>query len=114
MTVLITDQRRYPHGVPCWVDTEQPDPPAAASFYAGLFGWEMTEAMPPGTPGSYRVATLDGHDVAAVGATDGGAAWNTYVACDDADLSAAAVMSAGGTVLTPPRHSRRGVLRFGT
>src|SRR6185436_12995167 len=33
-------------GVPCWVDTWQPDAAAAAAFYAGLFGWEteMTDA----------------------------------------------------------------------
>ena len=30
----------YPPGVPCWVDTEQPDPETAAGFYGGLFGWE--------------------------------------------------------------------------
>jgi hypothetical protein len=30
--------RTYPHGVPCWVDTEQPDVDAALAFYGGLFG----------------------------------------------------------------------------
>src|SRR5579862_4972348 len=29
----------YIHGVPCWVDTNQPDPEAAVAFYGGLFGW---------------------------------------------------------------------------
>jgi uncharacterized protein len=29
---------RYIPGVPCWVDTTQPDPGAAAAFYAALFG----------------------------------------------------------------------------
>ncbi|MDP9188754.1 MAG: VOC family protein, partial [Actinomycetota bacterium] len=27
----------YPAGVPCWVDTGQPDPEAAVDFYGGLF-----------------------------------------------------------------------------
>ena len=38
----------YIPGVPCWVDTSQPDPKAAAAFYGGLFGWELEDAMPPG------------------------------------------------------------------
>ena len=37
----MTDERSYPAGVPCWIDTEQPDVDAARHFYAGLFGWEM-------------------------------------------------------------------------
>lgn len=36
----------YPHGVPCWVDTEQPDPDAATAFYGGLFGWDFIERAP--------------------------------------------------------------------
>ena len=43
----------YPAGVPCWVDTTQPDPPAAAEFYRGLLGWELHEMMPPSSPGHY-------------------------------------------------------------
>ena len=30
----------YPAGVPCWVDTNQPDPADTARFYSGLFGWQ--------------------------------------------------------------------------
>ena len=37
-------QRTYPHGVPCWIDTEQPDTAAAREFYGGLFGWRFEEA----------------------------------------------------------------------
>lgn len=98
--------RTYPHGVPCWIDTEQPDPAAAARFYAGLFGWELHDAVPPGAPGSYLIATLDGADVAAIApAPDpapGAVTWHTYVAVDDADASAAAVTAAGGVVLMDP------------
>lgn len=109
MTVEITDQRRYPQGVPCWVDTEQPDPQEASRFYAGLFGWTLTEAMPPGAPGSYLIATLDGHDVAAIGpATGDDARWTTYVAVDDADASAGAVERAGGAVLQAPADAGPG------
>jgi hypothetical protein len=40
----------YIPGVPCWVDTTQPDPQAAASFYGAIFGWELEDTMPPEVP----------------------------------------------------------------
>lgn len=97
--------RTYPHGVTSWIDTEQPDLEAARVFYAGLFGWTLTDAMLPGAPGRYLVARLDGQDVAAVGSASaaGPATWNTYVAVDDADVTAAAVTANGGTVVATPR-----------
>ncbi|MGY1706952.1 VOC family protein [Geodermatophilus sp. SYSU D00697] len=107
----MTAPRTYPHGVPCWIDTEQPDPDAAARFYAGLFGWTLTDAVPPGMPGSYLIATLHGGDVAAVAPAPpgaGAATWNTYVAVDDADTTAAAVTRLGGTVTAAPEDAGPG------
>jgi predicted enzyme related to lactoylglutathione lyase len=102
-------QRTYPHGVTCWIDSEQPDLAAAARFYGGLFGWTLTDAVPPDAPGSYLIATLDGQDVAALGpATGDRAGWNTYVAVDDADATAAAVPAAGGTVVAAPADAGPG------
>jgi predicted enzyme related to lactoylglutathione lyase len=100
----MTAARTYPPGVPCWVDTEQPDLDAAAAFYGGLFGWSFADAMPAGMPGSYLIASLDGRDVAALAppAFDVPAAWNTYVAVADADAGAAAVTAAGGAVEAGP------------
>ncbi|HJT95248.1 MAG TPA: VOC family protein [Mycobacterium sp.] len=100
----MTGERSYPAGVPCWVDTDQPDVDAASRFYAGLFGWTFSDAIPPDAPGTYLIATLDGGDVAAIGPADGErpAAWNTYVAVDDADATAASVAAAGGTVTVEP------------
>jgi hypothetical protein len=96
----------YPAGVPCWVDTSQPDPAAAAAFYAGLFGWEVEDVMPPDAPGEYLMARIGGGDVAAISSIpDGGlpmAAWNTYVAVDSADDAVARVEAAGGQVLAEP------------
>lgn len=96
-------QRTYPQGVPSWVDTEHPDPDAAAEFYGGLFGWVFEERMPPHLAGSYRIATIDGRDVGAIASAtgDGPARWNTYVAVDDADVTADAVRAAGGTADDP-------------
>ncbi len=96
----------YPDGVPCWVDTEQPDPQAAAEFYGGLFGWELEDRMPAEAPGHYFVATIRGKDVAAIGSQMEGApqqpAWNTYVWADSADDAAARAKEAGGSVLAEP------------
>jgi uncharacterized protein len=102
----VADRERYPAGVPCWVDTAQPDPEAAMAFYGGLFGWTFDDLMPEETPGRYLVAHLDGRDVAAIGwapeEQDGRSpAWSTYVAVDNADRTAIAVVEAGGDVLVP-------------
>jgi predicted enzyme related to lactoylglutathione lyase len=102
--------RTYPAGVTCWVDTEQPDLEAATEFYAGLFGWSLTDVVPPGAGDRYVVATLEGQDVAALAPAIGGrpAAWNTYVAVDDTDRGSAAVGSLGGRVLLPPADAGPG------
>src|SRR6187402_1484394 len=96
----------YIPGVPCWVDTNQPDPAKAATFYNGLFGWELEESMPEGAPGSYLTARLRGGDVAAISSTPDDAppvvAWNTYIWVDDADATAKQVVAAGGSVLAEP------------
>jgi uncharacterized protein len=100
------ERDRYIPGVPCWVDTSQPDPEAAVAFYGGLFGWELEDVMPPGSDGRYFVARLRGGDVAAVGSIPAGApqmaAWNTYVRVDSADETAAEAVEAGGKVLMEP------------
>jgi predicted enzyme related to lactoylglutathione lyase len=100
------ERNGYLAGVPCWVDTSQPDPEAAVAFYSGLFGWDFEDAMPPGSAGKYFIARLRGRDVAAVGSQpEGGpptATWNTYVWVESADESAAKVLDAGGRVLMDP------------
>jgi predicted enzyme related to lactoylglutathione lyase len=96
----------YIPGVPCWVDTSQPDPQAAVDFYRGLFGWEFEDVMPPESEGRYFIARLRGGDVAAVGsipeAVPQVAMWNTYVWVDSADDTAAKVRAAGGAVVMEP------------
>src|SRR2546429_7028334 len=93
-------------GVPCWIDTSQPDPEAAVEFYSGLFEWEFEDVMPPDSPGKYFIARLRGGDVAAVGSEPEGAppmaVWNTYVWVDSADEAAAKVKDAGGNVVVEP------------
>ena len=60
------DREGFPAGVPAWIDTEQPDPDAAARFYEALFGWRFEDRTPDDLEGRWLVATLDGRDVAAV------------------------------------------------
>jgi predicted enzyme related to lactoylglutathione lyase len=96
----------YIPGVPCWVDTSQPDPEAAVDFYRGLFGWEFEDVMPPESEGSYFMARLRGGDVAAVGSIPEGApqmaTWNTYIWVDSADDTVSKVREDGGGVLMDP------------
>lgn len=97
----------YIPGVPCWIDTSQPDPDAAVKFYEGLFGWACEDVMPPDSPGGkYFVARLGGGDVAAISSVGEGAppvaTWNTYIWVDSADETAAKVKDAGGKVLMDP------------
>jgi predicted enzyme related to lactoylglutathione lyase len=96
----------YPAGVPCWIDTTQPDPPAAAEFYRGLLGWELQDMLPPNSPGNYFVARLHGRDVAAISSMAGDettrAVWNTYIWVDNADQAARRVEQARGRVIAAP------------
>ena len=103
----------YIPGVPCWVDTNQPDPEAAVGFYRGLFAWEFADVMPPGAPSKYFMARLRGLDVAGVGSLSEGAppaaTWNTYIWVASADETATKVRTTGGRVLNEPYD----VTRFG-
>jgi uncharacterized protein len=96
----------YIAGVPCWVDTSQPDPEAAVAFYSGLFGWEFKDVMAPESAGRYFIAQVRGRDVAAVGsipeAAPPTAMWNTYVCVESADATASKVIAAGGNTLMEP------------
>jgi len=102
----VLERTEYPPGVPCWIDTAQPDPEAATRFYGGLFGWEFEDQMPAEAPGSYFMAGLQGRDVAAISSQqDGGPptpVWSTYIAVADADETAAKVAKAGGNTLAEP------------
>ena len=82
----------YIAGVPCWIDTSQPDPEAAVAFYGGLFGWDFADVMPPGSDGKYFIGRIRGGDVAAVASVAPGAppiaVWNTYIRVQSADTRA--------------------------
>src|SRR6476620_7807029 len=92
-------RRSYPSGVPCWVDTRQPDVEAAMDFYGGLFGWEFEDTAASGAAGRYVIATLDGREAGAIaGHAPGVPAWNTYISVDDADAAVRHLLSIGATL----------------
>jgi uncharacterized protein len=96
----------YIQGVPCWIDTSQPDPEDAVGFYGGLFGWEFESVMPEDAPGKYFIGRIRGADVGAVGSIPEQmppvAMWNTYIWADNADETADRVRDADGSVLMEP------------
>ncbi|HEY6775397.1 MAG TPA: VOC family protein [Thermoleophilaceae bacterium] len=105
----MSERDAYQHGVPCWVETLQPDPEAATRFYGELFGWEFTDpaSMPGDPPGQYFVARLRGSDVAGIGSqpaeyTPPVPAWITHVSVDSADEAAEKTRGAGGQVVVDP------------
>ena len=96
----------YIPGVPCWIDTSQPDPEAVLPFYSALFGWEFENVMPAGSEGEYHIGRIRNGDVAAVGSIPDSAPpmamWNTYIWVDSADETAAKARDAGGAVAMEP------------
>jgi predicted enzyme related to lactoylglutathione lyase len=98
----MSDRNGYAPGVPCWVDTWQPDADAAVGFYTALFGWEAN-----GPSGGPYMCTLRGRDVAFVGQlgpedAHRPSAWMTYVWVDSAERAAERAVAAGGSVPVGP------------
>jgi predicted enzyme related to lactoylglutathione lyase len=105
----MSERERYSAGVPCWVETLQPNPRAALDFYGALFEWEFAGPgpMPGDQPGQYFVARVRGRDVAGIGSLPLGSglpapAWTTYIRVDSVDESAARANKAGGGILHGP------------
>ncbi len=106
----------YPAGVPCWVDTFQPNPEAATQFYGPLLGWTFDDpiAMPDGLSGEYRLARSSGHVVAGIGqapTASPSAVWTTYITVDDVDTTTNQAKAAGGgQIVGPTSHGEEGRL----
>jgi predicted enzyme related to lactoylglutathione lyase len=105
----MSEREGYEHGVPCWVDTLQPDVDAAVAFYGAVFGWDVggPGEMPGDPPGRYYVAQVRGRDAAGIGSLPPGGetappSFNMYVRVDSADDAAVRARSAGGTVVLEP------------
>jgi uncharacterized protein len=108
----MSERNGYQPGVPCRIDTWQPDAAAAVAFYTELFGWETEDTMPPDTPGQHFMCRLRGRDVAAIASRPEGApsatAWTTYVWVESAEQAAANAADSAGTALMDPFESLDG------
>lgn len=106
MPGLIPERDGYIHGVPCAVDSSEPDAEPAADFYRGLFGWELEDVMPPESEARYVVARLRGRDVAAIASipqdSPQTAVWRTYFWVDSSDEIAARIRDVGGSIVAEP------------
>jgi uncharacterized protein len=93
-------RKSYAPGTFCWVDLVVEDQNAAKAFYGELFGWSY-ENLPVGG-GSYSVAQLDGHAVAAVAPLPDPSMpphWNCHVSVEDADAAATRAQALGATIV---------------
>jgi uncharacterized protein len=98
----MSERNAYVHGVPCWIETWQPDADAAAGFYSRLFGWDVERVG----VGAY-MCRVGGRDVALVGQRPPENAglpvgWATCVRVDDAEVVGARVADGGGRVVMAP------------
>ncbi|RDG40049.1 VOC family protein [Streptomyces corynorhini] len=95
--------RRKP-GTPCWVSLMVHGLAATEEFYHALFGWEFVPG--PQQLGPYVRGLLDGKEIAGIGQLPPDRhlpiAWMTYLATDNADLTAETIRSCGGTVGVGP------------
>ena len=92
-------------GTPCWIDVVATDRDSAMVFYGGLFGWDFEVGQ--ADTGFYTIAKVRGLPVAGIGQAPADTpvpppAWATYFATDDADVTAARITEAGGTVYMGP------------
>jgi len=101
---VVTRDTPWPAGTPCWVDLGVDDIKRAIAFYTEQFGWDIQQGPPEA--GGYCIAHLEGRTVAGLGpkmgSPDAPNAWTTYIATDDADVTADRVRSAGGQLLMEP------------
>ncbi|MDQ0845568.1 VOC family protein [Streptomyces sp. V1I6] len=100
----MTEATRRPPGTPCWVSLMVHGLDATQEFYAALFGWEFSPG--PTQLGPYVRAMLGGKEVAGIGRLPADrhlpVAWTAYLASDDADVTAEAIRSCGGTIGVGP------------
>ena len=112
--LAMSERDGHPVGVPCWVETLQPDPRRALDFYGSLFGWTFSEPESGSAPAPF-VARREGRAVAGVGPLPelGGppaAIWNTRIRVRDAAAAVVRATETGGRRLLGPVESPAGRL----
>ncbi len=99
---------KYIPGVPCWVDTNQPDVDVGVAFYSAVLGWDFEERPVPGDD-RYLIARFDGQVIGGLGRSGAEdpehARWTTYVTVANADDAAQRVVAGGGAVRFGPNDA---------
>ncbi len=88
-----------------WHELHAGDGPAAFEFYAGLFGWTKTEAMPMGDLGVYQLFAAGGEAIGGMMTKMKDMPhpfWLYYVNVEAIDAAAARVVAGGGQVINGP------------
>ncbi len=101
---MTTRTEPWPAGTPNWVDLATTDREAAFAFYSQVLDWTVRDTGEDF--GHYGMAEVDGQPTAGIAAKQDHdpmpARWTTYLATDDADATAAAIKTHGGTVYAGP------------
>ncbi|MFD7322920.1 VOC family protein [Streptomyces sp. NPDC059875] len=95
----------YVTGSPNWIDLGTPDIDGATAFYESVFGWDFVSAGPEaGGYGMFRSAGAVVAGGMTVTPEQGPPGWTLYFQSPNADATAQAVQSGGGTVLFEPMN----------
>lgn len=104
----MTTMTQHAAGMFCWTQLGTTDPPGAKKFYSGLFGWNF-ENRPMGESQDFNLIQKDGKTVGALYGLlkqqrerDVPPNWESYVAVESADRTAAQVKKSGGKVVMEP------------
>ena len=95
------------HGEICWRELATNDLPSCLEFYSQLFNWTLTQSKV--TEVDYKEIVIDNEAVGGMmaidenwGPTPPPSHWNTYIAVDSADETAAKIVAEGGSIRVPP------------
>lgn len=114
----MTEMKKHEPGMFCWVELAAKDGPAAKKFYTSLFDWGVNDI--PSEAGPYSMLEKKGKDAGALyqlGPQQKGVPphWNSYVAVESADATAARAKKLGGTVVMEPfdvmEHGRMAIIQ---
>ncbi len=107
----VADMERTKQGEFAWVDLLAKDLDGQSTFYEQLFGWTREDVPTPQGP-PYRMFKKDGGTVAGASqmnpqflAEGHPTVWNTYIAVDDVDASAARAEQLGGQIIMPVQEA---------
>lgn len=84
-----------------WNELMSRDPEAGFTFYAGLFGWQKSEAMDMGGMGTYQLIAHDGADIGAIMGQGRAptSCWMPYFGVNGTEAAMARITEQGGQIV---------------